>query len=268
MTTAMTTAGRPEDTEAFARDGFLHVPQVVAGRELAVLQGWIDELAGLADGEHGVMQHYEVAHGRPQIARTERFVDQHAGLRDLVVDGPLRAAGGRLLGEPIVLYKEKVNYKLAGGAGFAPHQDAPAYAFVDHHLTCMIAVDDATVDNGCLEVVAGHQHELLADDGDGCIDPALVDRLDWRPVPMSAGDVLWFGSRVPHRSATNRTESTRRAIFCTYNAAAEGDLRERYYEDKLRYFADTGAPSTRLSTVGGFHGVEPTAEQLRDAGLS
>jgi len=51
---------------------------------------------------------------------------------------------GALLGEPAVLYKEKINYKLAGGAGYAPHQDAPAYPFIDVHVSCMVAVDDST----------------------------------------------------------------------------------------------------------------------------
>ncbi len=48
---------------------------------------------------------------------------------------------------------------------------------------------------------------------------------------------------------------------------AEGDLRDDYYADKIRYFAETGAPSTRVSTVGGFDGVEPSVEQLREIGV-
>ena len=66
-------------------------------------------------------------------------------------------AASALLGEPAVLYKEKVNYKLPGGAGYAPHQDAPAYPFVAKHVSCLVAIDDAGIDNGCLEVVSGAQ---------------------------------------------------------------------------------------------------------------
>lgn len=263
----MTTISR-QHVDAYRRDGFLLVPRAVGADDLPRLRDRVAELTALSDGEQGVMQHYELTGRGAQIARTERFVDVHDDLRRLIVDGALPAMGEALLGEPVVLYKEKINHKLAGGAGFAPHQDAPAYAFVDHHLTCMIAIDDATVENGCLEVVAGRHDTLLPDDGDGCIDATVADTLDWAPVPMRAGDVLWFGSRVPHRSGTNRSGSTRRAIFCTYNAASEGDLRDRYYADKLRYFAETDAPSSRLSTVGDFQGVAPTAEQLRESGIT
>ena len=38
-----------------------------------------------------------------------------------------------------MLYEEKVNHEAPGGAGYAPHQDARAYRFVDRHVcpTCM-----------------------------------------------------------------------------------------------------------------------------------
>ena len=59
-----------------------------------------------------------------------------------------------------MLYKEKVNYKHPGGAGFAPHQGAPAYRFVDHHVSCMVPLDPATEASGCLWVAAGHDRGL------------------------------------------------------------------------------------------------------------
>ena len=31
----------------------------------------------------------------------------------------------QLMGEPAILFKEKINFKLSGGSGFAAHQDAP-----------------------------------------------------------------------------------------------------------------------------------------------
>lgn len=253
------------DVDAWRRDGFLHVPGVFDADRLAELRSWVDDVATRPYGDGGLLQHYEVGDAGPQIARSENLLD-HGGFRDLIAQGTLVEMGGRLLGEPIVLYKEKINYKLSGGAGFVAHQDAPAYKFVDMHLTCMVAIDDATLDNGCLEAVAGLHDELLPDDGDGCVDPNVAVGLDWLALPMRAGDLLWFHSLAPHRSGPNLTSTTRRALFCTYNAAREGDLREQYYADKLRYFAETGAPSTRVSTVGGFDGIEPTVEQLREIG--
>ena len=56
--------------------------------------------------------------------------------------------------EPAVLFKDKINYKKAGGRGFAPHQDAPAYIGfgIVYFITMMIPVDNFTEENGCLEL--------------------------------------------------------------------------------------------------------------------
>ena len=162
---------------------------------------------------------------------------------------------GALLGEPAVLYKEKINYKAPGGAGYAPHQDAPAYRFVEVHVSCMVAVDDATVANGCLEVVSGAHGELLPTDASGCLRADVVAAMDWRPVEVRAGQVLWFHSRTPHRSGPNTSPLPRRALYPTYNAAAEGDLRAAYYERKAAELA-AAAPGGRVpvSLIGDFEG--------------
>ncbi len=235
------------------RDGFVHVPDLLDDDARARLGGWVDELAG--SGDERLVRHHEMTDAGPVIARTEHFANVHVGLGALVNDGAITRSGAALLGEPITLYKEKVNYKLPGGAGFAAHQDATAYRFVDTHLTCMIAVDDATVENGCLELVAGCHHELLVDDGDGCLPASAEGALNWQPMEMRAGDVLWFHSRTPHRSRSNRSQQARRALFLTYNAVSEGDLRSAYYADKLSRLDGHGDEGrTRVSTIGHFLG--------------
>ena len=153
-----------------------------------------------------------------------------------------------LIGSSAVLYKEKINYKFAGGAGYSPHQDAPAYPFIDAHVSCMVAIDDSTLANGCLEVVSGHHHELLMTDQSGCVHPDLVESFSWDPVEVRAGQTLWFHSLTPHRSGANNSESPRRALYPTYNALTEGDLRDDYYSHKLAAFSAADAGS---DTEGG-----------------
>ena len=149
-----------------------------------------------------------------------------------------------------MLYKEKINYKLPGGAGYAPHQDAPAYRFVETHVSCMVAVDDALVGNGCLEVVSRRHQDVLPMDEAGCIRADVAESLDWAPVEVRAGETLWFHSRTPHRSGPNLGLTPRRALYPTYNALSEGDLREAYYEQKRAELGDGSA----VSLIGDFQG--------------
>jgi hypothetical protein len=246
-------ADDPAAASHFAAHGWV-VTAEVGDDEVPHLQAWVDEVASWPEGAGDWLHHRELTDHGPRLCRSENFVPFHDGLRDLLVVRLARTAS-LLLGEPAVLYKEKINYKLAGGAGYSPHQDAPAYPFVDSHVSCMVAVDDATEANGCLEVVDAMHAALLPTDDRGCIVADVAARLRWDPVPLPAGHTLWFHSRTPHRSGPNRSGRDRRALYPTYNAASLGNLRAAYYREKLERFANA-APGERVtvSLIGDFEG--------------
>jgi ectoine hydroxylase-related dioxygenase (phytanoyl-CoA dioxygenase family) len=74
---------------------------------------------------------------------------------------------------------------------------------------------------------------------------------------MEPGDVLFFHSHTPHRSGSNTSQRDRRAIYPTFNAASQGNLRDAYYEEKLRVFRDTAhtANNVRISLIDDFEGL-------------
>lgn len=220
----------------------------------AQLRAWVDEVAGWPE-ENGLLHYREMTDEGPKLCRSENFVPVHDGLRNLLTTGSMIETASALLGEPAVLYKEKINYKLPGGAGYSPHQDAPAYPFIAVHVSCMVAIDDSSASNGCLEVVSGAHDELLPVDDRGCIAADQAARLRWAPVEVEAGETLWFHSRTPHRSGPNRSTTARRALYPTYNAASEGDLREEYYRHKLQELGSApGAERVQVSLIGDFEG--------------
>lgn len=240
------------DVDGWRRDGYLHMPAVLAAHELKAVRAWTEDIAARSSepgSPDGLLQHYELTERGPQITRSENLVPNHVGFASLVDGGLLPTIAAELLGEPVLTYAEKIDHKLVGGAGSAPHQDARAYELVDTHLSCMVAIDDATVENGCIEVVAGRHHELLDVDADGSIDPHIVETFTWQPIPLTAGDLLWFHSLTPQRSGPNRSERTRRGLFCTYSAASLGDLRRAHDAEKLEHFARHGDAARRVSTT-------------------
>ena len=90
-----------------------------------------------------------------------------------------------------------------------------------------IAVDRATRENGCLQVIP-HSHELgrldhiLTGDQAGA-DPARVaavlTRLPLEHIEMEPGDALFFHPNLLHRSDQNTSEHPRWSMICCYNAA-------------------------------------------------
>lgn len=235
--TSTTTATDHGDWQA---NGWLVERRALGDDLVAAVEAAVDEVAGWAErarrGEPAPgMHHWEQTDAGAALARSEDLLDQPT-LRDLIVGEQLLASASSLLGEQAVLFKEKINYKHPGGAGFAPHQDASAYRFSDHHVSCMVPLDPATTESGCLWVVAGQHQGLLASTPGGRVDPEVAATLTWEPAEVAPGDLLWFDSYTPHRSDTNRSERARRALYLTYNAARDGDLRARYYDDKRAEF--------------------------------
>lgn len=144
----------------------------------------------------------------------------------------------------MLLFKDKINYKLPGGNGFEAHLDAPAYDHIGRagqggieHVTANIAIHPATAQNGCLEVVPGsHKGKVDLADG-GRIEPEWENKADWLSVPLQPGDVLFFGSHLAHRSGPNKSENPRAMLYATYHGINEGgDLRERYYSHRRKAF--------------------------------
>ncbi len=253
-----------EQLAAWRADGWLHLEGVLGADRVAELDSWVQEVAGWA--EHHVahdddgpgLHHFEQTDRGPVIARSERFADAHHGLGSFLRSGVIVEVLEQLFGEPAVLFKEKVNYKHPGGAGFAPHQDAVAYRFVDHHISVMVPLDPATVASGCLHLAPGHRRGTLETDARGRVAEAVAATLAWRPVEVAPGDLLFFDSYAPHRSDTNTSDRPRRALYLTYNAASKGDHRARYYDDKQAELDREGATFTgervRMSIIDDFLG--------------
>lgn len=254
------------EVEHFNRTGWL-LTETLSPSEVVELQAWADDIAGWPVDGDGWMQHFELTDNGPRLCRSENLIPFHHGLSDLLTAGSMIEVASALIGSTAVLYKEKINYKLPGGAGYAPHQDAPAYPFIDAHVSCMVAIDDSTLDNGCLEVVSGRHSEMLPMEENGCVRADLIGMFQWDPVEVRAGQTLWFHSLTPHRSGPNLSARPRRALYPTYNALVEGDLRDDYYRHKLAAFADahSSQPGGSGSDAGSRTGEagEPTDATVR-----
>jgi 2-aminoethylphosphonate dioxygenase len=221
------------------QQGHLLLEQHLDAAQRTELATWVAELAQWPETPGKWMKWYERVAGRRQLCRIEDFVPYHAGFADLLEGAQFAAILQELCGEPAVLFKEKINFKLPGGAGFQPHQDAPAFTTFGqrYHVTMMISVDATTRQNGCLEVVDGfHGAGLLPQASDGTLDPAWAAAQAWKPIETRPGDVLFFDSCVPHRSGPNHSTAARAALYVTYNRASEGDRRREYFARKRAAF--------------------------------
>jgi ectoine hydroxylase-related dioxygenase (phytanoyl-CoA dioxygenase family) len=223
--------------EDFHRDGFVVVRGLFESAQMLAMRAWIDALEAWPEAPGKYMMYFEQSltePGRRILSRIENFCPYHPQLQDVVESRQMLGCVSQLFGEPAVLFKDKINFKLPGGDGFKAHQDVQAGwdTYARLHITAMLSIDGTTLENGCLEMAAGqHRRGPIGKLWEPLADTQL-DGIDFAACPTEPGDAVFFDSYAPHRSAPNRTSSARRVMYITYNRRAEGDQRARYYAAK------------------------------------
>jgi len=138
----------------------------------------------------------------------------HANLLDIVSE---------LIGTPFSLYETQAFLKPPSfGSPKPPHQDN-AYFLVkpaDAVITCWGAVDDATIENGCMQYYPGShkagmiEHKWI--EGTPHQVPVGYDTSKPVPVPIKAGGIIFHHSLALHMSLENRSAHWRRAFVCHF----------------------------------------------------
>ena len=169
-------------------------------------------------------------------------------------------AAEALRGGEVYHYHSKMIMKAARvGGAWAWHQDY-GYWYQNGVLwpdltSAFIAVDRATRENGCLQVIPGSHklgridHVLTGDQAGE--DRARVDqiltRLPLHYVEMECGDVLFFHSNLLHRSAENTSEYPRWSMICCCNAARNDPYKESHHP---RYTPLAKVPDSAILDAG------------------
>lgn len=164
------------------------------------------------------------AYGRDNMVFACNLVERLESVR-MLVTGPLfRALVHDLIGPDVRLYWDQAVYKGAGrGAVFPWHQDN-GYTFSEPqaYLTCWLALEDATTENGCPEILPGlHRRGTLIHDATpeglalrGSDHPEIASTAI--ALEARAGDIVVFSSLTPHRTGANRTDRVRKALILQF----------------------------------------------------
>jgi ectoine hydroxylase-related dioxygenase (phytanoyl-CoA dioxygenase family) len=166
----------------------------------------------------------------------------------------------KLLGGEVYHYHSKMIMKDARiGGAWTWHQDY-GYWYQNGVLapllaSAFIAVDPATRENGCLQVIRG-SHRL------GRIDHVLtgeqagadqervrevLKRMELIHLEMEPGDTLFFHCNLLHRSDQNHSEKPRWSMICCYNAARNDPYKESHHP---RYTPLHKVPDTAILEAG------------------
>ena len=255
-----------EQKDAFWRDGVLVVENAVTGQDLAALRtdftNWVEESRAHSD-DYG-----ETLDGRPRFDLQPGHSAKTPGLRR--VQSPeevsesyarvMRTAAtvdycAELIGPGIRFHHGKVNSKLPGTATQVKwHQDFPFEPMTnDDMITCLLFVDDVTLENGPLEVLPGthrgrihsHWHNGIFT---GAVDDAIIDAQRDQIVTCTgkAGSVCLMHARLLHGSAPNLSDRARTLYITTYYAEDAIELSPNHLPSTLTHELVRGEESGRV----------------------
>ncbi len=166
----------------------------------------------------------------------------------------------KILGGEVYHYHSKMIMKepKVGGA-WTWHQDY-GYWYQNGVLfpllsSAMIAVDPATKENGCLQVIKGSHHcgrvnHVLTGEQAGADMERVTEILKRLPIvhwEAEPGDTLFLHCNLLHRSDQNRSDHPRWAMICCYNAARNDPYKEAHHP---RYTPLHKVPDRMIKEVG------------------
>lgn len=223
-----------EQWDSYWRAGFLRLGQVADPAQLQALCQRADDLA-LGRVTNAAVQMQLDTGGAYEdlpeaVARFDEGTLRYRKIQGLEHDDlflplirhPLfRAIAGRVYGDhaPVSIFRAMIMNTPAGHGTHLPwHQDGGDVWKLDHDplVTIWVAIDDATIENGCMDIVPGsHQHGMLSLAGstvreDHVAQHCTPDRI--QPLEVPAGHAVLLHNWLIHRSGVNRTNAPRRAF--------------------------------------------------------
>lgn len=240
---------------AFARDGFLLVPQFLDTEETSLLTAAVRQ----DDALHRAAMDVKDTAGR----KTNLSLWNHPGedIYGMIARAEKTVtAMEELLGDEVYHYHSKLSAKepKVGGA-WEWHQD---YGYWYHNgclfpdmASVYIAIDPSTKANGCLQVLRGSHHLGRIEHGrfgeQTGADPERVaialERLDHLYCEMHPGDALFFHANLLHASAPNTSDAPRWGLLCCYNTRHNDPYKESHHP---RYTPLAKVPNTAIKQMG------------------
>lgn len=238
------------DAAAFYREnGYLIVPDAVTPDEIAEMRR---ETVSICRGERGelirghshtpdetdeeVMRKYLCIHFPHKTSDTMHKHLAHPVIVDVLT---------KVIGPNVKCMQSMLFIKAAGKPGQAWHQDEDYIPTRDRSLTgAWIALDDATIENGCLWLIPGsHKHGVLwpqerqNDERFDCSDESYgfpYRDEDAIPAEVKAGSIVFFNGYLLHRSLPNTASSGYRRVLVNHYMSAESLLPWMAFEPGTR----------------------------------
>ncbi len=250
----------------FDRDGYLKLGQVVSDAELAALSQRMDDIMlgrfryeGMyfqVDSETGA--YGDVPSGGQWAGETLNYRKIEQLEKDPLflayMQNPVfREITRQVYGDHVTIYRAMFMNKPAGRGTVLPyHQDGGTQWSLSRNplITVWTALDDATIENGCVQVIPGsHRLGLLSERGHTITPEQEAEHCrDEQSAYLEApaGAAILLHNWLLHRSGVNQIDRPRRAFSACYMDAATQNTRSPDHRFPLVFGAGALRPEAAV----------------------
>ncbi len=213
----------------FAASGHLTVADVFTAGQMEEAIGdataWGNEVMGSLDDQDRAWYLEETTDVKQVLRKLDNPVFHRSVFRKLACDRRLTELVEQLIGPQVSVYFSQIFLKAPGSGPKPAHQDN--FYFGPNHqdgaITAWIALDSATVENGCLSFGRGSNTgpilEHLAPAGEPFnlqIPEKILNNYRMTPAPVPKGGVSFHHGNTIHQSPANTSNHWRRAAAFHY----------------------------------------------------
>jgi phytanoyl-CoA hydroxylase len=214
--------------DSYQQNGFVLIEDLLTPQELETWRAAVDE-AVEGRGKQRILGRTETTpddnyYNNVFTQRVNLWQDNDK-MRQLMIDARLGKLAADLAQiDGIRIWHDQALIKRPWANPTAWHLDNPYWSFHSRDaISIWVALDDATLHNGCLYFLGG-THKLATYDNVG-IGQNMADLFkvypDWAKreataVPMKAGSCSFHNALIAHGAGANMTPGFRRAMTCAY----------------------------------------------------
>lgn len=215
--------------EQYRREGHVLYPDFLSPAEIAALRADAEAIAaGNTLASHDKTR-LEMEPNQPPEGRLIRRIYEpcthYPSFRALADSARLLDCVEQLLGPDLIFHYSKINMKPPRiGSVVEWHQDLSYYPLTNRDsVSILFYLDEATVKNGCLQVLPRrHLGPMLDHTSGGFFRGKITEKVDESqalPLEGKAGSVIFMHCMTPHASVTNTSDQPRRTLILSYRAA-------------------------------------------------
>jgi ectoine hydroxylase-related dioxygenase (phytanoyl-CoA dioxygenase family) len=215
----------------YQRDGFVKVENLLDAAELDELRAAVARgVEGMGkkklNSAHGWVDDGDTYYDRVFVQKINLWKSEPTVKRYML--GPeIGTIASALAGARLRVWHDQTLQKAPWANPTAWHLDNPYWSFHSPNaISIWIALDDATLQNGCMHYLPGsHRLVTFENVGIGADMGALFEvypglkGIDAVAVPMKAGDCAFHHGLTAHAAGPNMTPRWRRAMTCAYMPA-------------------------------------------------